>query len=95
MDATSNTADPATRAGVQPQLSVRRGRQALDFSKAAFGAKEIYRVGGTDDHADVVAQLLVGNSSIWVSDESPTNGNFSPRIIGRSHRATVVDRARS
>jgi PhnB protein len=80
MDATSNTADPATRAGVQPQLSVRHSREALDFYKAAFGAQEIYCVGGTDDHA--VAQLLVGDSSFWVSDESPENKNFSPQSLG-------------
>jgi PhnB protein len=65
-----------------PQLSVRRGRAAIDFYKAAFGAVEDYRVGGTDDREDVVAQLSVGNASFWVSDESPTYGNFSPESLG-------------
>jgi PhnB protein len=67
---------------IVPQLSVRCGRAAIDFYKAAFGAVEDYRVGGTDDDEDVVAQLSVGKASFWVSDESPPNGNFSPESLG-------------
>ena len=40
-----------------PQLSVRRGREAIDFYKAAFGAIEVYRVGWTDEHEEVVARV--------------------------------------
>jgi len=69
---------------VSPQLSVRRGREALEFYKAAFGAVELYRVGGTEAHEEVVAQLSVGSASFWVSDESPPNGNFSPESLGGS-----------
>jgi PhnB protein len=71
-------------ASVSPQLSVRCGREAVEFYKAAFGAVEIYRVGGTEEHEDVVAQLSVGNASFWVSDESPPNKNFSPESLGGS-----------
>ena len=67
---------------ILPQLSVRRGRAAIEFYKAAFGAVEDYRVGGTDDNEDVVAQLSVGNASFWVSDESPPHRNFSPESLG-------------
>jgi len=67
-----------------PQLSVRRGREAIDFYKAAFGAAEVYRVGGTDDHEDVVAQLAVDEATFWVSDESPEHANFSPESVGGS-----------
>ena len=42
---------------VLAQLSVRRGRDAVEFYKDAFGAVEDYRVGGTDEHEAVVAQL--------------------------------------
>jgi PhnB protein len=69
---------------VSAQLSVRRGREAIAFYEAAFGAVEIYRVGGTEEHVDVVAQLSVGNASFWVSDESPPNKNFSPESLGGS-----------
>ncbi len=54
----------------------------MEFYRAAFGAVEDYRVGGTDDDEEVVAQLSVGAASFWVSDESPPNGNFSPESLG-------------
>jgi PhnB protein len=69
---------------VSPELSVRRGRAALEFYTAAFGAIEVYRVGGTEENEDVVAQLSVGNGSFWVSDESPPHKNFSPESLGGS-----------
>jgi len=69
---------------VSPQLSVRRGREAVEFYKAAFGAVEIYRVGGAEENEEVVAQLSVGDGSFWVSDEAPENMNFSPESLGGS-----------
>jgi len=69
---------------ISPELSVRRGRAAVEFYKAAFDATELHRVGGTDEHEDVVAQLSVGNGTFWVSDESPPNQNFSPESLGGS-----------
>ena len=67
---------------VNPQLSVRRGREAVEFYKEAFGAIEVYRVGGTDENPDVVSQLTIGDASFWVSDESPEHDNFSPESVG-------------
>lgn len=69
-------------AGVLAQLSVRRGRAAIEFYEAAFGAAVVYRVGGTDEHESVVAQLRVGDASFWVADESPAHENFSPETLG-------------
>jgi PhnB protein len=71
-----------SEASILAQLSVRRGRAAVEFYKAAFGAIEVYRVGGTDDNPAVVSQLSVGSSSFWVADESPENANFSPETVG-------------
>jgi PhnB protein len=78
--------EPAHEPGGQqtsilPQLSVRRGRAAVEFYKAAFGAVEDYRVGGTDDNESVVAQLSVAGASFWVADESPAHQNFSPESL--------------
>jgi PhnB protein len=67
---------------VVPQLSVRRGREAVAFYQAAFGATEVYRVGGTDAEPAVVSQLSVGDSTFWVADESPGHANFSPETLG-------------
>jgi PhnB protein len=64
------------------QLSVRRGREAVDFYKAAFGAVEDYRVGGSDEHEELVAQLSIGDATFWVADEAPAYQNFSPESLG-------------
>jgi len=69
---------------IAPQLAVRRGREAVAFYEAAFGAVEVYRVGGTDESPEGVAQLSVGEASFWVSDESPEHANHSPESVGGS-----------
>ncbi len=69
---------------VVAQLSVRRGRDAVEFYKRAFGAVEVYRVGGNDQNEAVVSQLTVGTTSFWVADESPEHQNFSPETVGGS-----------
>ncbi len=85
-----DTSDRSERTGGQqspgfriiPELSVRRGREAIDFYKAALGAVEVYRVGGTPENDPVVIQFQVGEASFWVSDESPEDLNFSPETLG-------------
>ena len=64
------------------QLSVRRGREAVEFYKRAFCAVEDYRVGGTDENEAVVSQLSIGDATFWVADESPEHANFSPESVG-------------
>jgi PhnB protein len=76
------TESRVAQSGIQAQLAVRRGRAAIEFYKAAFGAVEDYRVGGTDEHEAVVSQLRIGDASFWVADESPEHGNFSPQTLG-------------
>jgi len=70
------------RPAVVAQLSVRRGREAVEFYTAAFGAVEVYRVGDDDANPSVVSQLTVGDATFWVADESPEHGNFSPETVG-------------
>lgn len=72
------------RPGVQAQLSVRRGQDAIAFYREAFGAVVAYRFGGEAPDDEVVAQLAVGDSWFWVEDESPEHHNFSPESIGGS-----------
>jgi PhnB protein len=65
---------------ISPMLSVRNGKKAVDFYKAAFGATEAFRLdapGGA-----VVARLAAGGAEFWVSDESPEHLNFSPESLG-------------
>ena len=70
----------AEETSIEPMLSVRRGAQALEFYKAAFGARELYLV--QDDKGEVVAQLAVDKAKFWVADESPQHLNFSPESLG-------------
>lgn len=59
-------------------LSVRDGRKALDFYKAAFGATEAYRLETDDD--SVVARLSIQGAEFWLSGES--GGDDRPEILG-------------
>lgn len=61
-------------------LSVRTGRVAVEFYRTALGAVELHRVDAPD--GSVVAQLSVDGAEFWVSDESPSNLNFSPESLG-------------
>ena len=68
------------RTTVEAMLSVRGGRRAVAFYKAAFGATELTLI--SEDGESVVAQLAVGDARFWVADESPEYLNFSPETLG-------------
>jgi PhnB protein len=65
-----------------PLLGVRKGREAIDFYKKAFGAEELFRTESED--GAVVAQLVIGESSFWLADEAPEHKNYSPETLGGS-----------
>jgi PhnB protein len=68
------------KTSIAPMLSVRRGAQAVEFYKAAFGAGELFRIQAED--GTVVAQLCLESAEFWVADESPEHLNFSPESLG-------------
>ena len=76
--ASKSVPDPKT--SIAPMLSVRRGAQAVDFYKAAFGATELFRI--DDANGEVVARMAVDGAEFWVADESPEHKNFSPETLG-------------
>src|SRR5215475_1696185 len=65
------------RAVVTATLSVRGWDRAMEFYKAAFGAKETYLVPGGG-----VGELDVAGARFWVAEESPEHLNFSPESLG-------------
>lgn len=73
-------AGDSQKTGIAPMLSVRNGKEALEFYKAAFGAGELFHI--EDPSGSVVAQLSVGPAVFWVADESPEHLNFSPESLG-------------
>jgi PhnB protein len=74
------TSPTGFKTAITATLSVRNGKRAVDFYKAAFGAAELYRV--ESDTGEIVAQLSVAGAEFWVADESPENHNFSPETLG-------------
>jgi PhnB protein len=78
----------SVKTSIAPMLSVRRGANAVDFYKAAFGAKVLFRLDGED--GGVVAQLAVSGSDFWVADESPAHQNFSPETLGGASARMVM-----
>ena len=68
------------KTSIAPMLSVRRGAEAIEFYKAAFGAGEMFRIDA--ENGAVVARLSVGEAEFWVADESPEHQNFSPESLG-------------
>ena len=78
-DEVATKAAPVNTA-VAPLLSVRRGAQAVEFYRLAFGATEVFRI--EDPSGAVVATLAVDGAEFWVADESPEHQNFSPESLG-------------
>src|SRR5579862_2325615 len=76
---TSTKPKAAIATTIAPWLCLRGGARAVDFYKAAFGAKELFRLDAGDG---VVARLSVDGAEFWLSDESPENHNFSPESLG-------------
>ena len=75
------------KASIAPMLSVRRGAEAVQFYKAAFGATELFLL---ENDGSVVAQLSVGDAEFWVADESPEHLNFSPESLGGATTRMVM-----
>ncbi len=67
---------------VTPSLTVRNAAQAIDFYKKALGAQEISRMAMPDGKIGH-AELKIGDSIIFLSDEMPGMGmSKSPQTLG-------------
>jgi PhnB protein len=65
-----------------PRLTFRDAAKAIQFYEQAFGAKETMRfdTGGSIPHAEI----LIGESTILLTEEWPEGGRFSPETLGNS-----------
>ena len=67
---------------VTPGLVVKDANKAIDFYKKALGAQELVRMPGPDGKI-MHAELKIGDSIIFLSDEMPNPGNVkSPQSLG-------------
>ena len=67
---------PAGFHTVTPSLFVRNAAQAIDFYKKALGAEERMRMAGPDGKIGH-AELKIGDSIIFLSEENPAYGTKS------------------
>lgn len=74
---------PETRQTATAYLCVHDAAAAIDFYKRAFSAVEVMRL---NDQATKIghAEIRIGNSLIFLSDEFPEYGALSPRSLGGS-----------
>jgi PhnB protein len=77
---TEQSTSPAASIEVVPDLLVHDGPAAVTFYRAAFDAREAFRVGPPE--GPIFAVLTIGDARFFVADESPEYGNLSPRSLG-------------
>ena len=66
---------------VTPSLIVRNGAEAIEFYKKALGAQELMRMAGPDGKIGH-AELKIGDSIVFLTDENPAMGCKSPQTLG-------------
>jgi len=66
---------------VTPYLIIKDARKAIDFYKAAFGAKEVV-VMPTPSGKIMHADILIGDSHVFLCDEMPERENLGPLSRG-------------
>jgi len=72
---------------VTPQLTLRETARAIDFYKQAFGAQELMRMPGPDGRGIWHAEIRIGDSVLFLSDEMPQGPTTAP---SPTHKPTGV-----
>jgi PhnB protein len=67
---------------VTPYLTHRDTAQAIDFYKRALGAEELMRMPGPGGQGVGHAEIKIGDSIIFMSDESPHSQTRAPSSLG-------------
>ncbi|HEV3081450.1 MAG TPA: VOC family protein [Gemmataceae bacterium] len=73
---------PEGQHSITPYIVVRGASQAIDFYKKAFGAVDKGRMPGPDGKSIVHAELKIGDSFFYLSDEFPGGSCKSPQSLG-------------
>lgn len=69
---------------ITPHLTVGNAAAAIEFYKAAFGAEEIFQMRDPNGTRLWHAELKIGDSFIFLTDEYPEMGSMSPNTLGGS-----------
>ena len=91
--ATTTETAATVHAVAGPRIAFKHTAQAIEFYKAAFGAKEILRfaIGDQIPHAE----LAIGDSSIYLADEWPEGGRFPEDIVARGDTSPAALRVKA
>lgn len=65
-----------------PHLVVKEASKAIEFYQKAFGAREVGRLAGPDGKSIMHADLMIGDSHIFLVDEFPQMNCRGPQSIG-------------
>jgi PhnB protein len=63
---------------VTAQLTLREAARAMEFYKQAFGAQEIMRMPSPDGRGIWHAEIRIGDSVVFISDEMPQGPTAAP-----------------
>lgn len=69
--------------GITPYLICKNAAEAIDFYKRAFGAEELFRMGGEDGKIGH-AEMRLGKGIFMLADEFPEMNAISPQTAGGS-----------
>ena len=80
----STVAEPvaSVHTSASPRLTFKDAAMAIEFYKEAFGAKETFRF--QLEHGIPHAEIVIGDSVIFLTEEWPEGGRFSPETLGNS-----------
>jgi len=80
----STVAEPvaSVHASASPRLTFKDAAKAIEFYKQAFGAKETFRF--ELETGIPHAEIMIGDSVIFLTEEWPEGGRFSPETLGNS-----------
>jgi PhnB protein len=77
--------------GIRPHFTVKDGRAALEFYRAAFGAEVLYSLTDPADGRLGHAEIRIGQSVLMLNDEYPDFGALAPDTIGGSPVSFYVE----
>ena len=84
------TTSTAATTKVTAYLCANGAAQAIEFYKRAFGAEELYRM--ADDNGRIGhAEITIGGSVLYVSDEWPEMQVLSPKTLGGHAVSFVIE----
>lgn len=84
------TSTTMTKTKVTAYLCCNGAAEAIEFYKRAFGAEELYRMPNPDGRLGH-AELTIGDTTLFLSDEWPEMNVRSPKSLGGSSVSFVLD----